>query len=138
MQSEISEIKRDNEAIHRKNEAIKGDNEAIHRDNEAIKRENEALLSENEALLADNTKLRELLDGHNKRPMILEGDLATSDNINKDILKIHEADSQIFTNISSYYKGGCYISITLSAMHIQRLYIWYKSIDLLTTKYIHI
>ena len=81
-----------------------------------IKRENEAIKRDNEALLSDNTELRELLDGHNKRLMILEGDLATPDNSNKDIRKIPAADSQIFTNISGYNPGGSNISGILCYM----------------------
>ena len=99
MHGEISEIKCENAAIHSENAAIHSENAAIHSENAAIH-------SENEALSADNTNLRELLDGHNKRLVKLENDLAASDNSNKVILKIHTADSQIYTNISSSYNQG--------------------------------
>ena len=71
---------------------------------------------ENEALLSDNTKLRELLDGHNKRLVILEGHLAASDNNNRVNCKIPAADSQIFTNISGYNPGGSNINGILCYM----------------------
>ena len=115
MRSEISEIKGENEAIKSAIEAIKGDNEAIKSAVEAIKRENEARKGENEALSADNTKLRELLDGHNKRLVILEGDLAASDKSNKHT-QIHTGDSQIFTNISRFNQGEANINLILDVL----------------------
>ena len=108
MRSEINEIK---SAI----EAIKGDNEAIKSANEVLKRDNEARKGENEALLSDNTKLRELLDGYNKRLVILEGDLAASDKSNKHT-QIHTGDSQIFTNISRYNQGEANINLILDVL----------------------
>ena len=78
MHGEISEIKCENAAIHSENAAIHSENAAIH--------------SENEALSADNTKLRELLEGYNKRLVILEGDLAASDNRDKDNRNIPTAE----------------------------------------------
>ena len=99
MENVISEMKREIGAI-------KGENEVIKSENKAIK-------SENKAICEDNSKLRELLDGHNKRLVILEGDLATSDNSNKDITKIPKVNREIFTNISSYNQGEANINVRL-------------------------
>ena len=82
--------------------------------NKAIQSEINEIKRDNAAKLAEDTKLRELLDGHSKRLVKLEDDIATSGDRDNDILTIPAEDNWIFTNFSSYNPGGSNINVTLT------------------------